>query len=47
MEKELKIQVHINSNFEIEANPNLKDWTEASIPLFIQTCCSFSMNTQI
>jgi hypothetical protein len=30
MEKELKIKVHIDSNFEIESNADLKDWNEAS-----------------
>jgi len=30
MEKELKIKVKINSKFEVESNPNLKDWNNAT-----------------
>jgi len=30
MEKELKIQVHINSNFEFDEHPDLSDWNNAS-----------------
>lgn len=30
MEKELIIKVRINSSFEVGANPNLKDWNEAT-----------------
>jgi hypothetical protein len=30
MNKELKIKVKINTSFEIDANPNLKDWEEAT-----------------
>jgi len=29
MEKQLKIRVKIDSEFEIEANPNLNDWNNA------------------
>ena len=30
MEKELKIQVHIDFDFEIKAYPDLEDWNKAS-----------------
>ena len=30
MEKELNIKVKIDSSFEVDANPNLKDWNEAT-----------------
>lgn len=30
MEKELKIKVKIDALFEVDANPNLKDWNEAN-----------------
>lgn len=30
MEKELNIKVKIESSFEIDTNPNLKDWNEAT-----------------
>jgi len=30
MEKELKIKVHINSNFEIDCTPDLESWNKAS-----------------
>jgi hypothetical protein len=30
MTKELKIKVHLDSKFEIEANPNLEHWNEAT-----------------
>jgi hypothetical protein len=30
-EKELNIRVNINTKFNIEANPNIKDWNEATI----------------
>ena len=30
MEKELNIKVKIESSFVIDANPNLKDWDEAT-----------------
>jgi len=29
--KNIKIKVKINSEFEVNANPNLNDWNEASI----------------
>jgi hypothetical protein len=31
MEKELKIKVKINSEFEVDATPNINDWDEATI----------------
>jgi hypothetical protein len=30
MEKELTIKVKIDSSFEIDADPNLKDWEDAT-----------------
>ena len=30
MEKELNIKVKIDASFEVDANPNLKDWNEAT-----------------
>lgn len=30
MEKELKIKVKISTSFEVEANPNLKNWEDAT-----------------
>jgi hypothetical protein len=30
MNKKLEIKIKIDSKFEIEANPNLKDWNDSS-----------------
>lgn len=30
MKKELNIKVKVNTSFEVDANPNLKDWNEAN-----------------
>lgn len=41
MKKELNIKVNINSSFEVYANPNLKDWNDASIEeqnIYVKNC---------
>lgn len=50
MRKELNIKVNINSSFEVYANPNLKDWNDASIEeqnIYVKNCVQEFLLEQI